>query len=259
MRISVLTQNQNRYGLKLLNLLQWNEIPVEQVVVFTDLWRLRLRWFRRATRRIGWVGAATYVAAWKLRSPFARQGFIWRGRHLERDYHRLARRVEYVPAPRSTATAQALQSAEPDLCLLAQSGIVPASVLVIPRLAALNAHPGILPEYRGVDTELWAIYEDRFDYVGCTLHAVDEGIDTGPVLEVRPYHWVGDETLDRLDWRLNETSLDLLAGACREQWPAYLKKAIPQGDGRLYYLLPPRLRPEVERKLELFRSTRAPR
>lgn len=259
MRISVLTQSQSRYGLKLLNLLQWNEIPVEHVVVFTDLWRLRLRWFRRATKRIGWVGAVTYVARRRLQSPFARPGFLWRGRQLERDYDRLARRVEYAPTPRSRAAVEALQRAEPDLCLLAQSGIVPASALAIPRMATLNAHPGILPEYRGVDTELWAIYEARFDSVGCTLHVVDDGIDTGPILEVRPHHWVGDETLDRLDWRLNETCLGLLAGACREDWPTYLKTAVPQGAGRLYYLLPPWLRPEVERKLELFRSTRGDR
>ncbi len=192
---------------------------------------------------------------WRLNSPFARQGPLWRGRRLERDYRRLAKRVDYAPDPRSAAALAALRRATPDLCLLAHSGIVPASVLAIPLVATLNAYPGILPEYRGVDVDLWAVYEGRFDRVGATLHVVDAGVDTGPVLETRPYAWRGDETLDRLLWRLNEMCLDLLAGACHKDWPGYLDRAVPQAAGHQYMVMPPRLRPEVERKLERFRST----
>jgi folate-dependent phosphoribosylglycinamide formyltransferase PurN len=250
-RISVLTLSGNRYGFKLLNLLQWNEVPVEQVVVLTDRLRSRVRWLRRAAKRIGWSEALVY-AAWGLRSPFVWQGDVWRGRKLERDYRRLAKRIDYAADLRSSKAARALQAARPQLCLLAGCGIVPASLLAVPKVTTLNAHPGILPEYRGIDTALWAIYENRFDKVGCTLHVVDAGVDTGDILEARPYAWSGDETLDRLAWRLNETCLDLLAEACGHHWPAYLNRAVPQEDGRLYYLLPPRLRPAVERRLRRF-------
>jgi hypothetical protein len=253
-RISVLTQEGGCFGLKLLNLLRWHAIPVEQVVVFTDVWRRRLRWLRRTVRRLGWMGTAAYLVEWRLWSPFARQGPLWRDRALERDYGRLAGRVDRALLPRSPATTEALAAVVPDLCLLAQSGIVPPAVLAVPRIATLNAHPGVLPAYRGVDTELWAVYEGRFDQVGCTLHVVDAGVDTGPLLEVRPYLWVGDETIDRLLWRLNETCLDLLLDGCRAEWPGFLARAVPQGPGRLYHAFPPGLRAEVVRNLERFRA-----
>src|SRR5205823_6670975 len=147
---------------------------------------------------------------------------------IERDYRRLAARVDYGEFPRSTATVEALRGGAPEVLLLADSGIVPRSVLAVPRFATLNAHPGVLPDYRGLDPELWAIEEGRFDAVGSTLHLVDAGIDTGPILEVERYVWRGDESLDVLIERVNERCLELLIQACREPWPETLERARPQ-------------------------------
>jgi folate-dependent phosphoribosylglycinamide formyltransferase PurN len=143
----------------------------------------------------------------------------------------------------------ALQGVRPELCLLGDCGIVPPAVLTVPTIATLNAHPGILPDFRGLDTPLWAVLEERFGRVGCTLHVVDAGIDTGPILETRPYEWRGDETIDRLMGRLDDECLTLLAGACRAEWPAYLERAVKQGEGRLYSVMPLQKWLRVERKL----------
>jgi methionyl-tRNA formyltransferase len=177
----------------------------------------------------------------------ARRG--WRGRDLQRDYRDLAARVDHARTPHDPQAALALARARPGLCLLGDCGIVPPAVLAVPTVATLNAHPGILPDYRGLDTDLWAILEDRFDLVGCTLHVVDPGIDTGGVLERRPHDWRGDETIDRLRERLRDTCLDLLAAACRAEWPDSLARAEAQGDGRYYSVMPMTRWIEVARKL----------
>jgi folate-dependent phosphoribosylglycinamide formyltransferase PurN len=253
MRICVLTPHRSRYGVKLLNLLRRNGVEVEQVLLFTDRWRQRLRWARSAARRVGWLGVAQYLAQ-RRKSPFAHQGFEWRGAPLDHDYRRLARRVDLAREPRDPATIGALGAAAPDVCLLAGTGIIPPAVLEIPRWATLNAHPGVLPAYRGFDPEWWALWEGRFEDVGCTLHIVDRGVDTGPILELVRYRWRGDESIPRLLWRLNETCLDLLAEACRQPWPDHLGRAVPQAEGRLHHLFPPWLRRQAERKLEQHRS-----
>jgi hypothetical protein len=253
-RISVLTPNGSRYGLKLLNLLRAGGVTVDQVLLFTDQWRRRLRWARHGARRIGWVGVARYTVARYRRSPFAGQGPLWRERPLEQDYGRLAARVDHALHPRSPAAVDALAAAAPDVCLLAGTDIIPPALLAVPRFATLNAHPGVLPAYRGMDPDLWALRDGRVDDVGCTLHVVDRGVDTGPVLVVARYRWRGDESLPRLVWRLTETCLDLLAGAAREDWPAYLEQAVPQGPGRQHHLFPPWLMAEAERNLEKRRS-----
>jgi folate-dependent phosphoribosylglycinamide formyltransferase PurN len=251
MRISVLTLRGSRFGLKLLNLLQWQGVAVQQVVTLENVRALRLRWLRGAARRAGWPVVLSHPL-WMLRSPFFRQSDEWRGRRLELDYYSLAERVDQAQSPRSEDCLAALRAGRPDLLLLGQSGLVPRTVLEIPRLATLNAHPGVLPNYRGMDPDLWAIYERRFERVGSSLHLVDPGIDTGPVLEVRPYSWRGDESLRSILWDLNETCLDLLAQACRQRWPEYLEQAVPQGAGRYYPLMPSWLAPAVLWNLRRF-------
>ena len=61
----------------------------------------------------------------------------------------------------------------------------------------MNIHPAILPSFPGVHAQKRAIdYGVRFS--GCTVHFVDEGIDTGPVIiqaVVPAYEEDSEETL----------------------------------------------------------------
>ncbi len=49
-----------------------------------------------------------------------------------------------------------------------------------PRYGLVNGHPGLLPAYRGLDPVCWSIKHG--DPLGATVHFMDEGIDTGPIL-----------------------------------------------------------------------------
>ena len=43
-------------------------------------------------------------------------------------------------------------------------------------------HTGISPRYRGTDTAFWPLYNEEPEFVGVTVHVLDEGIDSGPIL-----------------------------------------------------------------------------
>ena len=45
----------------------------------------------------------------------------------------------------------------------------------------LNIHPAILPAFPGLDAQKQAI-EFGVKFSGCTVHFVDEGVDTGPII-----------------------------------------------------------------------------
>lgn len=67
-----------------------------------------------------------------------------------------------------------------DLLLFAgYKPIVPASVLK--RNACLNIHYSLLPNYRGLHSTVWAILNDE-DYLGATIHIMNENIDDGPIV-----------------------------------------------------------------------------
>lgn len=50
------------------------------------------------------------------------------------------------------------------------------------RCQVVNIHPSLLPEYPGLNSYQRA-FEDKVEKSGATVHFVDAGIDTGPVIE----------------------------------------------------------------------------
>ena len=48
---------------------------------------------------------------------------------------------------------------------------------------ALNLHAGVAPEYRGTACNFWAQYDQHPELVGYTIHYLDQGLDTGPIIE----------------------------------------------------------------------------
>ncbi|MEM8970671.1 MAG: formyltransferase family protein [Pseudomonadota bacterium] len=75
---------------------------------------------------------------------------------------------------------QVLSSLRPDYVVNGGCGILREDFLNIPSAGFLNAHPGLLPQYRGLDPVLWALAEDG--ELGATVHVMTTGIDEGPIL-----------------------------------------------------------------------------
>ena len=49
----------------------------------------------------------------------------------------------------------------------------------------VNVHRGVLPAYRGLDSDLWACWLRDFSNIGTCVHLLEPGLDTGPVYEQR--------------------------------------------------------------------------
>jgi len=47
---------------------------------------------------------------------------------------------------------------------------------------AVNIHMGISPFFRGNSCNFWALYDDYPEHVGATVHRLDTGLDSGPIL-----------------------------------------------------------------------------
>lgn len=47
---------------------------------------------------------------------------------------------------------------------------------------AVNIHMGISPFFRGNSCNFWALYDDFPEHVGATVHRLDRGLDSGPIL-----------------------------------------------------------------------------
>lgn len=71
----------------------------------------------------------------------------------------------------------------PDLIVFSGGNILRKTLIEVPRLGVLNAHLGLLPEIRGMNSPEWSLLCSVPP--GVTIHYVDTGIDTGPILKRR--------------------------------------------------------------------------
>jgi methionyl-tRNA formyltransferase len=87
-----------------------------------------------------------------------------------------------VGNPRATETRETLAGYAPDaLCVACFARKLPASLLSLPRLGALNVHPSLLPDNRGPDPLFWTFWRGD-EATGATIHLMDERFDAGPIL-----------------------------------------------------------------------------
>ena len=147
------------------------------------------------------AGRVTTGSAPIIGSPFARITRALSRRYFARHDHAAAKRLAValfgknpLPEPRATvapvpswdvngaATEALLRDAAPDLIIVSGAPMLRANIFGLPRLGTVNLHYGISPEYRGMHTLLVPWQRRDYDHIGATLHTIDEGIDSGPVL-----------------------------------------------------------------------------
>lgn len=91
--------------------------------------------------------------------------------------------IHQVASANSAEARALLGKLEPDVVVVNGTRILSAQTLASTPAPFLNMHAGITPAYRGVHGGYWALAEGRPDQVGTTIHLIDEGIDTGGIIE----------------------------------------------------------------------------
>ncbi len=65
----------------------------------------------------------------------------------------------------------------------------------------MNVHPALLPAYPGLEAQKQAL-EQGAKVTGCTIHFVDKGVDTGPIILQAPVPVRDDDTVETLSAKL---------------------------------------------------------
>jgi methionyl-tRNA formyltransferase len=133
--------------------------------------------------------------------------------------------------PASLKTFAGETGAEPfDLFALASYGrILPAALLAIPRLGALNVHPSLLPRYRGA-TPIQSALANGDAETGVSVMLMDAGMDTGPIVLQERVEVAPGETFGELHDRLAVVGANLLGEAIRRAEEGALVAAPQRGE-----------------------------
>jgi len=89
------------------------------------------------------------------------------------------------------------------VCLAGYMRLLSPEFIARYRGRILNIHPALLPRFPGLDAQRQAL-DARVTEAGCTVHVVDEGTDTGPVILQRRVPVLPDDTVETLSARILE-------------------------------------------------------
>ncbi len=123
-------------------------------------------------------------------------------------------RLLEVPDIHQDTTLQAVRAFAPDLGLSLAAPILRRPLFSIPRLGTLNLHKGKLPDYRGMPPAFWELWNDEKS-VGCTVHWVDDKLDTGNIEGQSVVPREKYSTVRGLQLCLDEVGVDLMRDIVR--------------------------------------------
>ena len=111
---------------------------------------------------------------------------------------------------REESFVEELRTYNPDVIVVVAFGqLLPDSILHMPEYGCINVHASLLPKYRGASPIQWAVL-DGCEYSGVTTMQMDEGLDTGDILETAKVKLDEKETGGSLFDRLSVVGAKLL-------------------------------------------------
>lgn len=204
---------------------EWNIRRMLKKLRPDNLFRKAWRWLRDRRRYIG--------------NPEARFFFPEGAPSL--DHPEL---VHEVPHINHFEVIRLVDELQPDLLAVFGTSLIRGDLLHKGRLGIVNLHGGLSPEYRGSDCTFWALYNREPEKIGCTIHYIDAGIDTGRLIaHISPEIHPDDDEL-KLFWRAVQDSAAVYSELMRLLARGDKVGAPQSGKGRLYQVKQRGLRQE---------------
>lgn len=137
-----------------------------------------------------------------------------------------------------------LRALAPDLLVVVAYGqILPASLLEVPRIGAINLHYSLLPRHRGASPIQAALLAGDQE-TGVTTMWIVEGLDEGPIARAHSVAIEPDESAGSLGVRLADIGAQCLSETVREIEVGRILKS-PQDSARATYA--PKIAPDAGR------------
>ncbi len=136
---------------------------------------------------------------------------------------------------RDPSFVEEIRKLEPDVMVVVAFGqILPKGLLELPRYGCVNIHGSLLPKYRGAAPIQWAVINGDKE-TGITTMMMDEGMDTGDILEKATAALDEKETGGSLFCRLSQMGGALILSTLEKLEQGTLQR-IPQDPGQATYV-----------------------
>jgi folate-dependent phosphoribosylglycinamide formyltransferase PurN len=160
--------------------------------------------------------------------------------------------TRYVHSVNDDLTQSLLEEAAADLYLVYGTGKIYPRVFERPKIATLNAHGGLLPGYRGLDTNLWAAFGGSPEDMAVTIHHIDAELDTGAVCLQQNIEPIVGLDIHTLRFHTTKICTNLFLEAIRRSLNDDLVTLKQSGESQYFGPMPVKLKRKVGRILRAY-------
>jgi len=146
--------------------------------------------------------------------------------------------VVYVENINNTESHSIISEKCPDLCLIFGTRKISKKTLSLFKDGGINIHRGIAEEYKGLDSNQWAIYHEDFKNIGVTLHMLDNGLDTGDIIFQERLQYPSEAKVYQMRFYETVLATNLAEKALRSYLIDNLKTRKQENTGRYYSFMP---------------------
>lgn len=144
----------------------------------------------------------------------------------------------YFPNANCEDSKNLINKLSPDLCIVSGAGLLQKKIIEAFPDGLLNIHLGNAIEYRGLDTNFWAIYHNDYENIGVTIHFVDEELDTGDVIEYKKVKIEKNIKIHQLRFYEMFLASQLIQSALKNYFNGELDAKKQEKKGRYYSFMP---------------------
>jgi folate-dependent phosphoribosylglycinamide formyltransferase PurN len=232
----LLTSNHSRYGTQILQAAHVAGLDIKVVIIEDLPARGGRRRFKNYWRRYG-----ASAALWRMTEvSWCGLSNLLVDNHrpptIEQAAQRHSIRVERVKSFNNPSSARTLAQFSHLPALLGGTSILkPVAIQQLPS-GILNAHTGLLPDYRGNYPARWALLNG--DPCGVSVYQVDDGLDTGPVFARKIVLRDSNERLSDFEERLSKISAEFLVSTALKYITGEIKHELQDfHSGHMYGLM----------------------
>lgn len=156
--------------------------------------------------------------------------------------------ISEVESVASKAAIEQLEKIKPDFGIVFGTGKLTRHVIEHFPDGLINVHRGMSALYRGLDSDLWAIYHGDYENVGVTIHKVEEALDTGHAVAIEKMPILPNMKIWQIRYHTTVIATKLVLQAVTDYLRGSLH-SVPQATyGRYYSFMPLVLKERVMMK-----------
>jgi hypothetical protein len=162
--------------------------------------------------------------------------------------------VHYVKNINDDESKALIKNSESELAVVFGTRKINQNIVSLFGDGLMNVHRGITQAYRGLDTNLWAIYHNDFSNIGVTVHDVNDRLDTGHIIKQKVLDIPLDTKIYQLRYYETLLATELTLEALNDYVTEQLQFYPPPDIGRYYSFMPLVIKQTLPSKLERYLS-----